>query len=271
MKESVPQIKVVALIGASHLVTDQEVIEAVRQRLGEFRDLPGPARTAKEKELYTAELRRIIERELILDDMYAKLKKQGRLALADEIKEFAEKAADQSLRSIRNGYGLKTDEEFQAVLRMQGLTQPVIRRQIERQIMADEYVRSAIKEKGRTPGFADIRAYYERTSRRVQVRRPRQVARHLHQLQQARDAARPRCEHAEHVSDCGSGMKGGPRRRLRRAGQAVRQRPGFRRGRRRRRQQTRRDSAAGRGEDRLVAQARRGEPDRSRRRRGITS
>ena len=30
-----------------------------------------------------------------------------------------------------------------------------------RQIMADEYVRSAIKEKGRTPGFADIRAYYE--------------------------------------------------------------------------------------------------------------
>jgi parvulin-like peptidyl-prolyl isomerase len=161
MKESIPQVKVVALIGASHLVTDQEVIEAVRQRLGEFRDLPGAARAAKEKELYAAELRRIIERELILDDMYGKLKKQGRLALADEIKEFAEKAADQSLRSIRNGYGLKTDEEFQAVLRMQGLTQPVIRRQIERQIMADEYVRSAIKEKGRTPGLADIRAYFD--------------------------------------------------------------------------------------------------------------
>jgi len=161
MKESVPQIRVVALIGASHLVTDQEVLEAVRQRLGEFRDLPGPARAAKEKELYAAELRRIIERELILDDMYAKLKKQGRLGLADEIKEFAEKAADQSLRTIRTGYGLKTEEEFQAILRMQGLTQPVIRRQIERQIMADEYVRSAIKEKGRAPGFGDIRAYFE--------------------------------------------------------------------------------------------------------------
>lgn len=161
LKESVPQIKVVALIGASHLVTDQEVIEAVRQRLGEFRDLPGAARAAKEKELYAAELRRIIERELILDDMYAKLKKQGRLALADEIKGFAEKAADQNLRHIRTGYGLKTDEEFQAVLRMQGLTQPVIRRQIERQIMADEYIRSAIKERGRAPGFSDIRAYYE--------------------------------------------------------------------------------------------------------------
>jgi peptidyl-prolyl cis-trans isomerase SurA len=162
MKEGIPQVRVVAHIGTSNHITDQEVIEAVRQRLGEFRDLPGPARVAKEKELYAAELRRIIERELILDDMYAKLKKQGRLALAEEIKGFAEQAADQSLRAIRKGYGLSTDEEFQSMLRAQGLTQPVIRRQIERQIMADEYVRSAIKEKGRTPGFADIRAYYER-------------------------------------------------------------------------------------------------------------
>lgn len=161
MKESVPQIKVVALIGASNLITDQEVIEAVRQRLGEFRDLPGAARVAKERTLYTEELRRIIERELILDDMYTKLKKQGRLTLVDEIKEFAEKAADQNLRAIRKGSGLTTDEEFQSMLRAQGLTQPVIRRQMERQLMADEYVRSAIKEKGRTPGFADIRAYYE--------------------------------------------------------------------------------------------------------------
>jgi len=161
MKESVPQIKVVALIGASNLITDQEVIEAVRQRLGEFRDLPGPARIAKEKAMYVEELRRIIERELILDDMYAKLKKQSRLALADEIKEFAEKAADQNLGSIRKGSGLNTDEEFQTMLRAQGLTQPVIHRQMVRQIMADEYVRSAIKEKGRTPGFGDVRAYYE--------------------------------------------------------------------------------------------------------------
>ncbi len=161
LKDGVPQIKVVAYIGATNLVTDQEVVEAVRQRLNEFRDLPGSDRTAKERELYAAELRRIIERELILDDMYAKLKKQGRLSLADEIKDFAEKAADQTLRGIRKGYGLTSDEEFLSMLRAQGLTLPVIRRQIERQIMADEYVRSAIKEKGRQPLFADIRAYYE--------------------------------------------------------------------------------------------------------------
>ena len=161
MKESVLRVKVVALIGASNIVTNQEVIEAVRQRLPEFRNLPGPERDAKEKEIYAAELRRIIERELILDDMYAKLKKQDRLAMVDEIKEFAGKAADHSLRSIRKGYGMTTDEEFQSMLHSQGLTQPVIRRQIERQIMADEYVRSAVKDRARVPGFADIRTYYE--------------------------------------------------------------------------------------------------------------
>ena len=105
MKESEPQIKVVALIGGTNLITDQEVIEAVRQRLSEFRDLPGPARLAKERALYAEELRRIVERELILDDMYAKLKKQSRLGLVDEIKEFAEKAADQNLRRSARGPG----------------------------------------------------------------------------------------------------------------------------------------------------------------------
>ena len=188
-EEGVPQIKVVALIGASNLVTDQEVIEAVRQRLSEFRDLPGPQRVEKEKELYTAELRRIIERELILDDMYAKLKKT-RPARSDRRDQGVRRKGrrPEPARSARDT-GSSTDEEFQMILRSQGLTQPVIRRQIERQIMADEYVRSAIKEKGRAPGLRRHSRLLRRPRRRVQDRRQGEVARHLHQLQQARDAA----------------------------------------------------------------------------------
>jgi peptidyl-prolyl cis-trans isomerase SurA len=161
LKDSVPQIKVVALVGATGLVTDQEVIEAVRQR-PDLAGLDGYALRAKEQELYAAMLRKVIERELILDDMYAKLKKNGKGALVDEIKEFASKGADQSLRMIRREIGLDTDEKFQMWLRAQGLTEPVIRRQIERQTMADEYIRSAIREKGRGPGLAEIRSYYDR-------------------------------------------------------------------------------------------------------------
>ncbi len=162
LKAGIPQIKVVALVGATNLVTDQEVIEAVRQRLSELQGVDLHLRKEKEKEMYTAELRRIIARELILDDMYTKLKKGGKMAAIDDIKDYAGKAADFTLRGFRKRYGNVTEEEFLEILRMQGLTLPVIRRQLERQTMADEYVRSALKDKGRTPGLADIRDYYDK-------------------------------------------------------------------------------------------------------------
>jgi peptidyl-prolyl cis-trans isomerase SurA len=46
-------------------------------------------------------------------------------------------------------------------LRAQGLSEPVIHRQMERQMMAEEYIRSNIKEKGIAPGFATLRTYYD--------------------------------------------------------------------------------------------------------------
>ncbi|MBA4188911.1 MAG: hypothetical protein C0467_13015 [Planctomycetaceae bacterium] len=162
LKDGIPQIKVVALVGATNLVTDQEVIEAVRQRLGELNGVDAHLRKEKEKELYAAELRRIIARELILDEMYGKLKKGGKMAAIDDIKDYAGKAADHTLRGIRKHYGNVTEEEFLEILRTQGLTLPVIRRQLERQTMADEYVRSVLKDKARTPGLADIRDYYDK-------------------------------------------------------------------------------------------------------------
>jgi parvulin-like peptidyl-prolyl isomerase len=160
LKDGIPQIKVVALVGATGLVTDQEVVEAMRQR-PELGGLEGHALRAKEKELYAMMLRKLIERELILDEMYARLKKANKTTVIDDIKEYAGKAADQNLRSIRKELKLDTEEKFQMWLRAQGLTEPVIRRQIERQMMADEYIHSALKEKGRIPGLADIRLYYD--------------------------------------------------------------------------------------------------------------
>lgn len=161
LKDATPRVRVVALVGATNSVTDQEVIEAVRQRYNELAALDGHARKAREKELYAAELRRIVERELVIDEMYTKLKKAGKLAKIEEIKEYAGKAADHSLKNIRKAFGAGSEEEFLDLLRTQGLSRPVIRRQIERQFMADEYVKSVLQDKGRTPGLADVRAYYD--------------------------------------------------------------------------------------------------------------
>jgi peptidyl-prolyl cis-trans isomerase SurA len=208
LRDGIPQIKVVALVGATGLVTDQEVVEAVRQR-PDLAGLAGHELQAKEKELYAAMLRKVIERELILDDMYAKLKKNGKSALIDEIKEFAGKGADQSLRGIRRELGLTSEEKFQAWLRAQGLSEPVIRRQIERQTMADEYIRSALREKGRGPGLAEVRAYYDRHPDEFKTE---DRVKWLHIFISANKHASPRAayEHAEHVrAQTGAGMKGG--------------------------------------------------------------
>jgi parvulin-like peptidyl-prolyl isomerase len=156
-----PRVKVVAHVGAGHHVTDGEVWEATRQRLGEYVHLDPTARDAKEKAIYREELRHIIERELILDDLFAKMKKAKPQAI-EEIKAFAAQMADRQIREFMKLYKAKSEDEFKDILRSQGLSVPVIRRQLERQMMTEEYVRTMLKEKGRAVGLADIRAEYDR-------------------------------------------------------------------------------------------------------------
>ncbi len=161
LQRAAPRIRIAAVIGANQVITDQEVREAVYQRLAEYRDLPGPLRAAKQNELYSAELRRIIERELLLADMQARLKKLGKLSAWEDIREFAETNTERLLQQIRRGYNAANEEEFVNILRAQGLTLQVVRRQLIRQIMAEEYARTLLKDRVRAPGFAEIRAYYE--------------------------------------------------------------------------------------------------------------
>ena len=162
LKNGVPRVKVVAIVGANNVITDQEVIESVWQQNDELAKLDGRARDAKQKELYTAALRKTIERELILDEMYTKLKKANKGVVIEEIKDMAVTATDKQIREMKKRTGAKTDEELNGWLRIQGLTLPILRRQFERQIMSQQYVNSMLKEKGRRVGLAEIRDYYDK-------------------------------------------------------------------------------------------------------------
>jgi peptidyl-prolyl cis-trans isomerase SurA len=162
-KTGTPRVKVVAVVGASlTVITDQEVRESVWQRNDELSRLEGRERETKTKELYTAALRRAIERELILDEMYAKLKKANKSNVIDEIKDRAGEDAERRIRGIKKLTGIKTDDEFTMFLRVQGLTVQVLRRQFEREAMASQYVSSMLKEKGRRASLADVRDYYDK-------------------------------------------------------------------------------------------------------------
>ncbi|MDY3553502.1 peptidylprolyl isomerase [Gemmata sp. JC717] len=173
LRSSVPRVKIVARVGESNVITDQEVIEGVYQQFRELAALDGHARSTKQKEMYNQVLRKTIERELILDEMYTKLKKANKMAIIDEVKELATQSIDRQLRMFRKDTGAKSDEEFAAILRTQGLTVQVIRRQMERQFMAEQYVSSVLKEKGRRAGLADVRAYYDQ--HQDEFRRPDRV------------------------------------------------------------------------------------------------
>jgi peptidyl-prolyl cis-trans isomerase SurA len=155
-------VKVVAIVGKDLVITDQEVIESVWQQNDELAKLDGHEREAKQKELYTAALRKAIERELVIDEMYTKLKKANKMQVVEEIKEAAIQATDRQIRTMKSKLGLKSDDELNAWLRVQGLTLPVFRRQFERHFMSQQYIGSMLKEKGRKVGLAEIREYYDR-------------------------------------------------------------------------------------------------------------
>lgn len=162
-KAGTPRVKVVAVVGASlYVITDQEIRESVWQRNEELARLDGREREAKQKELYTAALRRAIERELILDEMYAKLKKANKSNVIDDIKEAAAQGTEKRIRDIKKQIGAKSDDDFATFLRVQGLTVQVLRRQFEREMMAQQYVNSMLREKGRRSNLADVRDYYEK-------------------------------------------------------------------------------------------------------------
>ncbi|HEY1189662.1 MAG TPA: peptidyl-prolyl cis-trans isomerase [Gemmata sp.] len=162
LRSSVPRVKIVARVGESNVITDQEIIEGVYQQYRELAALDGHARSVKQKEMYTKVLRKTIERELILDEMYTKLKKANKMNVIEEIKDLATQATDRRLRAFKNDSGAKSDDEFAALLRTQGLTVQVIRRQMERQFMADQYIGSALKDRNHRIGLAEVRDFYDR-------------------------------------------------------------------------------------------------------------
>jgi hypothetical protein len=153
------QVKIVASIG-NLPIYDGEVREAVYQRLGDLMRVPEGQRAAKEKEIYKEELKRIIERELVIDELTATLLKNKQQAALDKLREAAGKEADQRLRDFKKDKGIPDDKTFQEALRSQGLTMSGIRRQIERGFMMQMYLRERMVPFMDKIGLADVREYY---------------------------------------------------------------------------------------------------------------
>ena len=156
-----PQVRTVATIGADTVITDEEVWQMVRQRLIGGRAPDGTPAEQKnyEKAIFREELRALIERELILGEFVGKIKKANPRAL-DDLTEMAKQRAADKFRAFKEHYKLTTDEQLAKALATQGISYPILSRQLERGAMLEMYLSQALKDIGKTVSLREIERYY---------------------------------------------------------------------------------------------------------------
>jgi len=153
------QVRIVASIGNTPIY-ESEVREAVYQRLGELMRLPESQRAAREKEMFKEELHKVIDRELVIDELTATLREHKQQAALGRLKEAAGKEADLQLKDFKKHFGIPNDEVFKEALQSQGLTLSGLRRQKERGFMMQMYLREKMLPYMDKIGLTDIREYY---------------------------------------------------------------------------------------------------------------
>lgn len=158
-EEGDTQVRIVASIG-NNPIYESEVKEAVYQRLGDLLKLSDADRQVKQREMFREELRRIIERELVLEDMISTLTTRKQTAALNKLKEAASKDADAMLKMFKKERGVESDEDFRMILRSQGLTISGIRRQIERGTMMRIYMQEKVS-RSENISLAEIREFYQ--------------------------------------------------------------------------------------------------------------
>jgi parvulin-like peptidyl-prolyl isomerase len=142
-------------------ILDDEVREAIAQHIVEWLNVPEAQRAAVQQKIAERELQQLIDRELVLEEAFAKLKSLNKPDVIRQLQETASKEADKRLRDIKGRMFIKNDEELKAVLQTQGLTVAGLRRQSERDFMKMEYIRNLIFPVVQRIGLHQVRQYYQ--------------------------------------------------------------------------------------------------------------
>ena len=144
-------------------ILNEEVLAAAYQGLVAARDLPEPDRTQRRAEIWNQTLNQLVEREVVLQDAFAKLEKAGGKS---NLKKLTGEASDQFektvLRTWMKASGSKTEDDFRDFLKGQGVSLDMLRRQWERNFMAMEYLHSRVHPYMERVTPQQIRNYYEK-------------------------------------------------------------------------------------------------------------
>ena len=156
---AVVQVKVVATVGGEVIITEDEVAMMVRERAMDYVELTGDARAKKEKEVYRDELRKLVERELVLHEFTTKIKK-NKPQVMDELWERAKQNGEGQMKQFRQMVKLDTEEKFTAFLNAKGTDPKLFKRYFERQALMSLFLNSVFQDKKRSISLKQIEQFY---------------------------------------------------------------------------------------------------------------
>jgi parvulin-like peptidyl-prolyl isomerase len=139
-------------------ILDDELREASYGQLLGSMGLREPDRSHQRKLILAKALEQLVEREVILQEAFDRLKEQPQAI--KKLKEFATKEYEKKMRGVRKITGIKSDDEFRLVLATQGVTLAGVQRQEERNVMALEFMKNVIVPRIDSIGREDLENYY---------------------------------------------------------------------------------------------------------------
>jgi hypothetical protein len=152
-------------------ILNEELREACFGKLLEVRlmGLPADEQLAREKEVLVTTLEQLIERELLLQDAQVRLKGPQGQKYMEKMREAFGRDFDKWLRTRKTMLGMKSDDDVKNWFNRQGLSLQGIRRQLERQFMAEEYLRQLALGPVDRIGHEQIVEYYQQHPEEFQV------------------------------------------------------------------------------------------------------
>ncbi len=150
-------------------ILEEEIRATTYSALMNVRRLPEPERTRKTNEIINAALTQIVEREVVLQDLFKRFGEKGPsgkqgVKIIEKLKEGSEKEFErQVLKAMRQSGEFKNEQDFKDYFRAQGMSLEMVRRQWQRSFMAMEYLRNrAFPAIDAGTGHLALVEYYEK-------------------------------------------------------------------------------------------------------------
>jgi hypothetical protein len=143
------------------VILNEEVRGACLQHIREsLRTASASERATVQKEILTKALEVLVEWELLNQDIELRSKSPQMKKFLEKMTEAADKDFDRTIKGLKSGIGLKTDEEINEWLQQQGVSLEGMRRQKRKQLIAEEYLRQMVMPFVDRIGHYEIVEYY---------------------------------------------------------------------------------------------------------------